>query len=60
MGEGGALGKYTGKMKHSKIKILTMFLILGRSIVYIYTKYEENPFAGFFNPTIVGKFFGNF
>ena len=40
MGEGGALGKYTGKIKHSKIK-----------------KYEENPFAGFFNATIVGKIF---
>ena len=39
---------------------LTAFLILGRSIVYIYTKYEENPFAGFFNTTIVGKIFGNF
>ena len=25
----------------------------------IYTKYEENPFAGFFN-MIVGKIFGNF
>ena len=25
-----------------------------------YTKYEENPFAGFFNTTIMGKIFGNF
>ena len=25
----------------------------------MYTKYEENPFAGFFNTTIVGKIFGN-
>ena len=23
----------------------------------MYTKYEENPFAGFFNTTIVGKIF---
>ena len=33
-GEGGALGKYTGKIKHSKIKFDNIF-ILGRSIVYI-------------------------
>ena len=26
----------------------------------MYTKYEENPFAGFFNTSIVGKIFGNF
>ena len=26
----------------------------------MYTKYEENPFAGFLNTTIVGKIFGNF
>ena len=26
----------------------------------MYTKYEENPFAGFSNLTIVGKIFGNF
>ena len=26
----------------------------------MYTKYEEDPFAGFFNTTIVGKIFGNF
>ena len=26
----------------------------------MYTKYEENPFAGFFNTTIVGKISRNF
>ena len=26
----------------------------------LYTKYEENRLAGFFNTTIVGKIFGNF
>ena len=26
----------------------------------MYTKYEENPCAGFFNTTNVGKIFGNF
>ena len=26
----------------------------------MYTKYEENPFAGFFNTTIVGKFLATF
>ena len=26
----------------------------------MYTKYEENPFAGFFNTTIVGKNFWKF
>ena len=26
----------------------------------MYTKYEENPFAGFSNLTIVGKIFGSF
>ena len=38
---------------------LTTFLILGE-ILSMYTKYEENPFAGFFNTTIVGKIFRNF
>ena len=26
----------------------------------MYTLYEENPFAGFFNTTMVGKIFENF
>ena len=26
----------------------------------MYTKYEENPFAGFFNTTIVGKILATF
>ena len=31
--EGGAIWKYTGKIKHSKNQNLTMFLTLGRTIV---------------------------
>ena len=58
-GKVGLSGNIQVKIIYSKTKFDNVFDIRMEYCLYI-QKYEENPFAGFFNTTIVGKIFGNF
>ena len=61
LGEDGLSGNILVKSNITKSKFDNVFDIRKEyCLMSIYTKYEENPFAGFYNTTIVGKIFGNF
>ena len=56
----GLSGNVLVKSNISKSKFDNVFDIREEFSLNNYTKYEEIPFAGFFNTTIMGKIFGNF